>query len=136
MELLGGASFQRLEGALKAASLRQAVLSNNIANVDTPNFKRSDVVFEDLLAQAMGTGSQAQLPAQAAGQPFPASGASFVVPQARVVTEEGTLINNDKNNVDIDKEMSLLAENQLRYNFYVQQVNHDVKMLRIGITGQ
>jgi len=49
LELLGGASVQRLVGALHAASLRQQVLANNIANVDVPNFKRSDVVFEDLL---------------------------------------------------------------------------------------
>ncbi|MBB6732844.1 flagellar basal body rod protein FlgB [Cohnella zeiphila] len=131
MDLLSGASFQRLEGALKAASLRQSVLSNNIANVDTPNFKRSDVVFEDLLAQAMGTGNNAQTTS-----PGGSGAATSIVPQAQVVTEGGTLINNDKNNVDIDKEMSLLAENQLRYNFYAQQVNHDIKMLRIGITGQ
>jgi len=45
MDLLDGASFRRLEGALHAATLRHQVLSNNNANVDTPYFKRSDVAF-------------------------------------------------------------------------------------------
>jgi flagellar basal-body rod protein FlgB len=52
-----------------------------------------------------------------------------------VVTDQSTVINNNRNNVDIDKEMSLLAENQLRYSLLIQQVNHDVNMMRIGIKG-
>ena len=46
----GAAAMQR---ALAASSLRQQVLSDNIANVNTPNFKRSDVLFGDQLQQAV-----------------------------------------------------------------------------------
>ncbi|CAM3890537.1 flagellar basal body rod protein FlgB [Cohnella lubricantis] len=120
MDLLGGASFQRMEAAIKASSMRQQVLANNIANVDTPNFKRSDVQFEELLSQAMG--SDGSLPDSA--------------PAPRIVTDESTRFNNNKNNVDIDKEMALLAENQLRYNLFAQQINHDIKMMNIAIKGQ
>ncbi|WP_027090877.1 flagellar basal body rod protein FlgB [Cohnella thermotolerans] len=138
MDLLSGASFQRLEGAIKAASLRQQVLANNIANDDTPNFKRSDVVFEELLAQAMGGGtpSGALAGIRTDERHIPIGGSAGTVPSAQVVTEESTQINNNKNNVDIDKEMSLLAENQLSYNFYAQQINHDIKMMQIAIKGQ
>lgn len=139
MDLLSGASFQRLEGAIKAASLRQQVLANNVANVDTPNFKRSDVVFEDLLAQAMsldGGPSPGFAGIGSDDRHIPVGGTSSPVPSARIVTEESTRINNSRNNVDIDKEMALLAENQLRYNLYAQQINHEIKMLRIGIKGQ
>ncbi|MGG1311197.1 flagellar basal body rod protein FlgB [Cohnella laeviribosi] len=138
MDLLGGVSFQRLEGAVKAASLRQQVLANNIANVDTPHFKRSDVVFEELLAREMGTSSSA---AQGVSgirtdpRHIPI-GSSGTVPSAQVVTDNSTVITNSLNNVDIDKEMAMLAENQLRYNLFVQQISHEISMYRTAIKGQ
>ncbi len=139
MNLLGGASFQRIESAISAASLRQSVLANNIANVDTPYYKRSDVAFEELLAQAMGGQSNTQtLPGRVTNaRHLPINGSSMnSMPIPQVISENSTSINNNRNNVDIDKEMALMAENQLRYNLLVQQINHEVKMLRTGIEGR
>jgi len=135
MELLSGASFLRLENAIQAAAMRQRVLSNNIANNDTPYFKRSDVVFEELLTQAIGAqGTRAFASKPTDPRHFPINGA-YPLPAPRVVTDESTAITNNKNNVDVEKEMALLAENQLRYNLMTQQVNHEAKMMRIGIQG-
>ena len=135
MDLLGGASFQRLEGAIHAATLRQRVMANNIANVETPHFKRPDVAFEDLLARSMGSGGRTFVGKRTDERHIPIGG-SAGVPTPQVRTDDSTLINNNRNNVDIDKEMALLAENQLRYNLYIQQVSHDVRMLRMGIEGR
>jgi flagellar basal-body rod protein FlgB len=135
MDVLGGAAFQRLESGIQAASLRQRVLANNIANVDTPYFKRSDVAFEELLTRAIGSQGTDILAGRMTNSRHIPINASFPSPSPKVVTDESTSINNDRNNVDIDKEMSLLAENQLRYNLLSQQVTHDVKMMRIGIQG-
>jgi flagellar basal-body rod protein FlgB len=135
MNVLGGAAFQRLESAIQAASMRQRVLANNIANVDTPYFKRSDVAFEEMLTQAIGEqGTPVLAGRMTNARHIPING-SFPSPSPKVVTDESTSINNDRNNVDIDNEMSLLAENQLRYNLLSQQVTHDVKMMKIGIQG-
>lgn len=136
MDLLTNASVQRLEGALHAASLRQQVLANNIANVDTPYFKRSDVTFEKLLSQAIGPGSGKSLTGRLTDTRHIPIGASALPVKPRIVTEGKTAINNNRNNVDIDKEMALVAENQMRYNLYVQQLNHEIKMMRIGIEGR
>lgn len=136
MDLLDGASFRRLEGALHAASLRHQVLSNNIANVDTPYFKRSDVAFEQLLTQAIGSGGVKSLSGHRTDARHIPIGTSSAYPEARVTTESSSVINNNRNNVDIDKEMAMVAENQLRYNLYVQQINHEVKMMRTGIEGR
>ncbi|MBB6674589.1 flagellar basal body rod protein FlgB [Cohnella nanjingensis] len=133
MDLLSGASFQKLQGALDAASMRQRVFANNIANVDTPNYKRSDVAFEELLTQEMNNGTAAQLSGFRTDARHIPIGASGPIPGAQVLTDETSAINNSRNNVDIDKEMSLLAENQLRYNLFIQQLNHDVKMMRTGM---
>ena len=136
MEILGGAAFQRLEGAINAASLRQRVIANNIANVDVPYFKRADVAFEEMLTNALGANGEKNLAGKMTNARHIPINNSYLSPTPQVVTDESTAINNNRNNVDIDKEMSLLAENQLRYNLLVQQVSHDVKMMRIGIDGR
>lgn len=136
MNLLGGASFQRLESALQAATIRQQVYANNVANVEVPNFKRSDVRFEELLSNAISGNGQKMLVGKTThARHIPING-YVATPSAQVVTDQSSSMNNNKNNVDIDKEMALLAENQLRYNLFVQQINHDVKMLRTGIEGR
>ncbi|WP_373229599.1 flagellar basal body rod protein FlgB [Cohnella sp.] len=136
MEILGGAAFQRLESAINAASLRQRVVANNIANLDVPNFKRSDVAFEEMLTNALGVQGESGLAGKMTNAKHIPINNSYSTPTPQVVTDKSTAINNNRNNVDIDKEMSLLAENQLRYNLLVQQVSHDVKMMRIGIEGR
>jgi len=132
--LPGGASFERLAGALHAASLRQQVLANNIANADVPNFKRSDVVFEELLAEKLGARTDKKLPLRTFLPGHMPSRAP--APEPRVVTDRSSTLNHNGNNVDIDREMALLAENQLRYNLFVQQIDHEIRMLRLGITGR
>ncbi|GLX68475.1 flagellar basal body rod protein FlgB [Paenibacillus glycanilyticus] len=135
MNVLNGTSFGRLEGALKAAELRQGVIANNIANVDTPNFKRSEVLFEELLTQEMD--GQKELQGKRTNvRHIPIGRSNGVVPTAQVETDNLSEMNNNENNVDIDREMSLLAKNQLSYNFYIQQLNHDVKMMKTAIEGR
>ena len=50
-----------LQNAMGAATLRQKVISNNIANVNTPNFKKSEVMFEDLLSQELDDSNAGKL---------------------------------------------------------------------------
>lgn len=133
MNILQSASFNRLERTLDAAVLRQTVSANNVANVDTPDFKRSDVVFEELLSQQMNsktlTGKRTQ------PKHIPIGGVSSPV-EAQIVQDTSSVMNNNLNNVDIDAEMSLLAKNQLRYNVVAQQVTHDIRNLRTAIGGK
>lgn len=137
MNLLNGASFRRMEGALQAAELRQRVISNNVANAETPYFKRTEVLFEQLLEQAMGEGQTKRLSGITTDPrhiPIGASRNSLPTPQ--LVTDQSSSMNNNQNNVDVDTEMALLAKNQLTYNFYIQQINHDVNMIRTAIGGR
>ncbi|MBD2870745.1 flagellar basal body rod protein FlgB [Paenibacillus arenilitoris] len=137
MNLLNGAAFTRMEGALQAAEMRQRVISNNVANADTPHFKRSEVLFEELLEQSMGTAGLGQLSGTRTDLRHIAIGSgSYALPAPKVIVDGATSMNNNENNVDIDREMSLLAKNQLSYNFYVQQINHDVRMMRTAIEGR
>jgi flagellar basal-body rod protein FlgB len=126
-------SFQLLEKSLDASSMRQRVIANNIANVDTPYFKRSEVSFESLLQQQMGSFTQIQAYRTDARHFNFGNSAQEITPQ--VITDESSIMNNNLNNVDIDTEMSQMAKNQLAYNTEIQQINHEMKQLRSAITG-
>ena len=49
--IVNGPAIDYMQRGMAAANLRQEVISNNVANVNTPRFKKSDVVFEELLAK-------------------------------------------------------------------------------------
>jgi flagellar basal-body rod protein FlgB len=108
------------------------VISNNVANVDTPYFKRSDVRFEELLQQELEAQTIEGFRTDPRHIPI---GRSTQSVEPQVIRDEYTLMNNNMNNVDIDYEMALMAKNQLRYNVLVQQVNHDLKMYRTALNG-
>lgn len=135
MGLLNSVSFQRLQGGIDAANKRQNVLANNVANNDTPNFKRSDVSFESFLRQ-QESGPTSQLSAKVTDSRHFQFGNNRVVPAAVVQTDETSSMNNNNNNVDIDREMALSAENQLRYNSYIQQINSQISMMRTVAEGR
>nr|WP_221192556.1 MULTISPECIES: flagellar basal body rod protein FlgB [Paenibacillus] len=128
-------SFKRLQGALDASNTRQQTIADNIANADTPYYKRSDVSFEEILKQQTD-GDMPVLKGKVTDSRHFVIGPSSSVPTPVVTMDHSTSMNNNQNNVDIDKEMSLLAENQLRYNAYIQQVNEQIKMMRVGVEGR
>lgn len=135
MNLLNGASFERLQGAIDASALRHKVVANNIANGDTPYFKRSEVSFESILQNEMSGQGSTLVGLRTDPRHF-FIGPHSASPAAQVNTDQNTMFNNNLNNVDIDREMSLMAENQLRYNTFIQQLNHDIKMKRVAIEGR
>ncbi|GJM83488.1 flagellar basal body rod protein FlgB [Paenibacillus sp. HMSSN-139] len=135
MQLLNGVGFDRLDTAIQASNLRQGVISNNIANVDTPYFKKSSVSFETMLQAEMNDGMPALQGKRTDARHF-VIGPTNDVPEPVVSTDQSTAMNNNQNNVDIDSEMTKLAENQLRYNAYIEQMNYLIKMKRTAVEGR
>ncbi|WP_438446890.1 flagellar basal body rod protein FlgB [Gorillibacterium sp. sgz5001074] len=133
MNILNSSSFKLMERTLDAASLRQKITANNIANVDTPYYKRSDVQFEELLQGELNRNS---LPGKRTHTKHIPIGTPAAPIQPAVIEDRSSVMNNNENNVDIDSEMSLMAKNQLRYNVLTQQVNSEMQKLRIVIEGR
>ena len=127
--------IQILERSLDAASLRQKVLANNIANVDTPNFKRSDVSFDSALQEYLNDASPTLRGTVTDPRHIPIGTPSFSQIQPQVIVEQTTTVNNNGNNVDIDSEMTQLATNQIKYNLLIQQLNAQFSKLRTAIQG-
>ena len=134
MFFLNKPAFNLMERALDASVLRQKVISNNIANADTPNFKRSDVLFEELLQNEMNAGTPSIEGYRTNPRHFPIGKPSDVRPEIR--TDEFSSMNNNLNNVDIDYESALLAKNQLNYNFLIDQINREFKNVRTVLGGK
>ena len=88
-----------LQNAMGAATLRQKVISNNIANVNTPNFKKSEVMFEDLLSQELDDSNAGKLKmARTNEKHLPLKkGLKNVQPVVDQINE--TSMRTDKNNV-------------------------------------
>ncbi|MDQ0203787.1 flagellar basal body rod protein FlgB [Pectinatus haikarae] len=130
--------FGVLEMAMQAANMRQQVISNNIANVNTPNFKRNELAFESLLAKALypeDDDETLQL-AKTNEKHFPNDNTGEESVQPVLRTDNSTTMRADGNNVDPDIEMSALAKNTLYYNALVREMNVNITKLSNVIKGQ
>ncbi len=120
-------SFQKR--ALDASSLRHDVISNNIANIETPNYKRREVVFEKILQNSINNGSSyMKLTHKNHMNTTPET-----VPYIKVDNSFSHRI--DGNNVNIDVEMAEQAKNSVKYNALVQQLSSEFKRMKMAIKG-
>lgn len=98
-----------LDKASDASWTRNEVIANNLANVDTPGYKRQDINFEDELKRALGNSRYISMDAKVAGLKDHEL-------RPRVINDYSNFSYRlDKNNVDIDTESVTLAANQVKY---------------------
>ncbi|MFT3985879.1 MAG: flagellar basal body rod protein FlgB [Lachnospiraceae bacterium] len=118
-----------LDKAADGAWLRNEAIANNIANVNTPNYKRQDVSFEAELKQALKTSQYETLDDKVSNVNDKLSRI-----EPRVYTDAaGYSYRLDGNNVDIDNENVELASNQIKYNALVQSIDGDFTNLKTVI---
>jgi flagellar basal-body rod protein FlgB len=103
-----------LVSAMRGSLLRQSLLTNNLANVDTPGYQRQDVDFQGALDNALQAG---QSPDQITFQP---------------VTDQQT-VRADGNGVDAEQESANLAENGLLYQELTQVAATREQILQTAI---
>jgi flagellar basal-body rod protein FlgB len=98
-----------IEQYMNLVSARQKLVASNIANVDTPGYQTKDIDF------------QSELQSQLSGS------------KPNVVEVAGLRTKNDGNNVDMDREARLLAENALRFSVASQLAHSEVNSIRTAI---
>lgn len=89
-------------------SARQKLVASNIANADTPGYRTQDIDFQAEFRQAMGGAAHAS-------------------------DVEGLAVKNDGNNVNLDREARLLAENALRFQVASQLMKSQIRAVRSAI---
>lgn len=127
MNLFDSPVMIALARQLDSSTLTQRVIANNVANVNTPGFKKSQVSFREQLRQAL----DAKAPVLATSNPRHFGGAADISQVSpRVVQERDTIMRYGQNNVDIDQEMVNLAANQIVYDISANSLSG-----RLGILG-
>lgn len=125
--LLYTQTFLTAQGALDGLSARHAAISHNIANVNTPGYKRQTVPFEAALARAVQENVS------------PCTGAACGPVKAfrpPIVRDTTTSARPDGNNVDIEREMVQLVDNSLRYEVLSQYVGGFFSSLKMVINSR
>jgi len=117
-DLFGG--LDKLGRGLDAAWAKNEIISGNIANVDTPGYKRRVVEFGNLLEEASSNLK---------------SGTSST-PGVKVTIDNTTdSLRTDGNNVNIDTEMVELAKNSIYYNLLSQKMTGEIQKIEAAIKG-
>jgi flagellar basal-body rod protein FlgB len=117
--------------ALDASSLRQKSISNNIANVDTPNYKATTVSFEELLRKEVNGG----FVGSRTNDKHVTIGASGRIPTP-VLNQDSAVLKNNGNGVDLDFEMTELSKNTLWYQSLTYSINEEFNLLKTVTRGR
>lgn len=120
-----GRQIDILQRTMDASLLRQNVIADNIANANTPNFKRSEVNFESRLAYALQSEQREPRFREALTDERHIAfheGTDYRDVRPRRVTDFQTTAKNNGNNVDIEVESMNLLSNQLAYQMMTRSV--------------
>ena len=107
-----------LTAGMRGASARQRAIADNIANVQTPGYRRKTVPFEQALARALASGDA------------PAS------LQTKVMMPDTTPVDDNGNNVDIEMEVGELVKNSSAYKTYLRMLSKVYRQMELAMTVQ
>ncbi|MEB2309445.1 MAG: flagellar basal body rod protein FlgB [Candidatus Brocadiaceae bacterium] len=111
-------SINLLEKMLDVSAIKHKVIANNIANVNTPGYKKMEVSFSDQLEKVIKDTSVDKFDA--------------LQPKI-VITGKDESVRNDGNNVDMDKEISALMKNTLSYSVFSQLFAKKMELVKSAI---
>lgn len=124
----GNDTYNLLKKGMDASALRGKVIANNVANINTENYKKLYVTFEETLNGSMGSNT---LKTDNVKHIQTGSGNGDI----EVQRDESTSMRQDGNNVDIDLEMTNQAANTLMFNALVQQASSKLSLTSYVIGG-
>lgn len=129
MNLFGNIDLMRklLDVKLK----RHELLSNNLANVDTPGYKRTDISFEGVLRDSLNNRS---ISLTLTNDKHIKARKQLKDIEPKIYRQQDYSFRNDENNVDIDKEMVEMVKNTFSYNIISDQVQKNFKILQTAIS--
>lgn len=125
---MSNSAYNLIKNALDATELRQQMISSNIANVNTPDYKVNKVDFENRLEKAYdGIGmTKTNVRHIGIGNPDEV--------RAVVTKRTNSIVKENGNNVDIDMEMTDEAATSIQYNALITQLNAKYSMIHSAIT--
>jgi flagellar basal-body rod protein FlgB len=106
-----------LEAGIKAEGLRQKTIAGNIANIETPGYRRADVKFEELLAKALDSAGSDDV--------------DHVEPE--VYQPGNTPVKSNGNDVSMEAEVGEMVKNSLRHTAYVRLLRKKLSQIEMAV---
>ena len=116
-----------MDKAADASWKRESAISNNIANADTPGYKRQDVDFESALKRELGSSKYISLDKKVRGMNGDLTGLDV----STYTDSSNYSYRLDRNNVDGDTEQVELASEQLRYEMLTTSINEEFNRMKL-----
>jgi flagellar basal-body rod protein FlgB len=125
-------TIDALGASLNLRLIRHDVSSANIANAETPGYHAKKVDFEEALSRALDHEGLGKMHASAKEHFLMGQGA---ISRARADVYENPDVNitNDGNTVDMEKELSTMAENSILYKAALQLINKKLAAMRYAV---
>ncbi|SHJ43029.1 flagellar basal body rod protein FlgB [Tepidibacter formicigenes] len=123
-------NIELLSKGLNAYSLKHEVITNNISNANTPNYKRKDVQFDEILKKSLQNNKSVEL--CTTNQKHIKMNSDSIKP--KIITSQNTKSRLDGNNVDIDVEMAQLTKNYIKYSVISQQISGLFRRIKNAIS--
>lgn len=125
MDFLSDTSINLLQKGLDAVWLRESIISNNIANKDTPGYKSKYVSFETELKKILSENDLSDSTLKEKIENI----------EPEVLENRTTSANEDGNNVDVVSEEVEMARAQIQYDYLVRSLNSQINSLKYAING-
>ncbi|RNC70708.1 MAG: flagellar basal body rod protein FlgB [Desulfuromonadales bacterium] len=128
-----GSTVDLLAKSIDLRARSHAMISANLANVETPNYTPTSLSFEDELKGALKGKKGAPALTNPRHIPLKGQGASIQQVQGRVVETPAQAPGRDNNGVELEAEMGRMAENQIMYNASIQIIGKKFEGLKYAI---
>ena len=109
--------FDIIEAGIRAESLRQKAIANNVANLQTPGYRRVDVRFKELLAKALDSSGSVDL--------------SEI--EAQIYQPKKAAVKSNGNDVSLEAEVGEMVKNTLRHKAYIRLLQKKYRQLELAI---
>jgi flagellar basal-body rod protein FlgB len=129
-----GGTINLLQKSLNVRSAQHQVLSSNVANADTPNYKAFEVAVDEELRK-LGTGKPRIQLARTQSSHLPVGRAEADRVTLKNAPAPELSLRADGNTVDLDRAMSELSENTIKYKTSAQLITMKLKSLKNAILG-
>ncbi len=106
-----------LEAGIKAEGLRQKAIANNVANLETPGYRRIDVKFEELLAKALDSSGSVDM-SEIEGQ---------------IYQPDETPVKSNGNDVNMEVEVGEMVKNTLRHKAYIRLLYKKYQQMELAM---
>ena len=106
-----------IEVGVKAENLRHKANANNVANLQTPGYRRNDVRFKELLSKALDS----------------PGGVDLSEIEAQIYQPKNTKVKSDGNDVSMEVEIGEMIKNSLRYKTYIRLLQKKYQQLDLAI---